>query len=342
MNGQSFHSIFGAQTCQAMGILVVNDNDRINPLSKKIQSIQPLPLLNDPVLAKFLMVFSNRIGMVPGMYSIHINRSVKLVQHAAWNVAVALRQPLHEELHQLMDQGIIIPVTELTPWTSSMVVVPKKDGSIWVCLDPRELNKAILWEQYPLPTIEDIATHLSGTKIFSVFDVKQGFWHVQLDNASSFLTTFNTPFGRFRWHQMPFGISSAPEVFQRRMHQLVEGLAGVEVITDDFMVYGCGSSHAEAVHDHDTNLHAFLSRCAESNMVLGSHKVQLRQTEVPFIGHVATSHGLKPAHSRVEAILSMPAPTDLQGVCHFLGMVQYLAKFLNQLSDTLQPHCGTC
>ena len=99
-------------------------------------------------------------------------------------------------------------------------------------------NKFVQREHYQLPTIEEIATRLHGAKLFSVLDVRHGFWHVALDEASSLLTTFNTPFGRYRWRRMPFGLSSASEVFQRKMHEVIEGLQGVEVIADDFIVVG--------------------------------------------------------------------------------------------------------
>ena len=89
-----------------------------------------------------------------------------------------------------------------------------------ICLDPHDLNVAIQREHYQLPTIEDTAARLSGAKVFTVLDVKQGFWHIPLEEQSSYLTTFNSPFGRYRWLRMPFGINSAPEVFQRNMHQL--------------------------------------------------------------------------------------------------------------------------
>ena len=80
-----------------------------------------------------------------------------------------------------------------------MVVVPKKDGTLRICLDPKDLNKAILREHYPLPTIEDIATRLHGAKVFTILDISKGFWHIPLDEPSSFLTTFHIPFGRYRW-----------------------------------------------------------------------------------------------------------------------------------------------
>lgn len=93
----------------------------------------------------------------------------------------------------MTEQEIIAPVTAPTPWVSSMVVVPKPNGKLRICLDPKELNKAIQREHYPLPTIEDVATRLHGAKIFTKLDVKNGFWHIELDQESSYLTTFNTP-----------------------------------------------------------------------------------------------------------------------------------------------------
>ena len=148
-----------------------------------------------------------------------------------------------------------------------MVVVPKANGKLRICLDSKDLNWAILREHYPLLTIGDVATRLYGAKV--------------LDEKSSYLTTFQTPFGRFRWKRMPFGISSAPEVFQRRMHELIEGLHGVEVIEDDFVVVGFGHTHLEAIHDHDKNVMTFLQRCEAQGVVLNTDKFALRQKEVP-------------------------------------------------------------
>ena len=149
---------------------------------------------------------------------------------------------------------------------------------------PARLNKAIQREHYPLPTIEDVATRLLGAKVFSVLDVRKGFWHVELDEPSSYLTTFNTPFGWYRWRRMPFGICSAPEVFQRRMHQLIEGPHGAEVVADDFVVVGFGMTVAEAVIDHDKNLDAFLKRGTARGIKLNAEKVSLRMREDHLLG----------------------------------------------------------
>ena len=136
---------------------------------------------------------------------------------------------------------------------------------------------------------------------------------------------------------MPFGISSAPEVFQRRMHELIEGLHGVEVVADDFVTVGFGETVETATQSHDQNLRVFLQRCAERGVKLNPEKVQLRLHKVPFIGHIATDRGLCADPDKVRAITEMPPPTDVAGVQRLLGMVQYLCKFLPHLSDLTKP-----
>ena len=168
-------------------------------------------------------------------------------------------------------------------------------------------------------------------------DVRHGFWHVRLDERSSHLTTFHTPFGRYRYKRMPFGISLAPEVFQKRMHELIEGLQGIEVVADDFVVVGYGNTVDEANVDHDKRLNSFFQRCEERGVKLNVDKFKLRQEEVRFIGHIATSDGLGIDPTKVKAIIDMPEPTDVAGVQRLLGLAQYLAKFLPHLSDITKP-----
>lgn len=118
-------------------------------------------------------------------------------------------------------------------------------------MDSRDLNNAIKRPHHPLPIIEDIISDLGNAKIFTVLDVKNGFWHVELTEESSYLTTFNSPFGRFRWLRLPFGINAASEEFQRRMNEVIEGLDGVKVIIDDLLIYGQGDNMNDAIRDHD-------------------------------------------------------------------------------------------
>ena len=122
---------------------------------------------------------------------------------------MALQDKLTEGLERLQQLGIITHIEEPTDWVSALVVTEKKSGAIRVCLDRAHLNKALKRNDYPLPTMEDVLPRLSRAKVFTVCDVRHGYWHVQLDEESSLLTTFNTPQGWFRWKQLPFGISLA-------------------------------------------------------------------------------------------------------------------------------------
>ena len=182
-----------------------------------------------------------------------------------------------------------------------------------------------------------VTNQIIKAKVFSVLDAKSGFWQVKLLESSSYYTTFNTLFGRFRWLRMPFGISSAPEVWQRKMNEAIEGLCGVEVIADDFLVCGFGDTILEAIKDHDQNLTAFLQRCRKLNLTLNPQKVKLRMSEVPFMGHLLTADGIITDPNKVRAIKDMPTPTDVKSLKRFLGMVNYLSKFLPNLSSVSEP-----
>ena len=140
------------------------------------------------------------------------------MQHAPRRVPVHLRDKVNEKIKEMVDREIIKKIDKPTSWISSMVAV-NRAGKLRLCIDPKDLNKAIQRPKYQLPTIDEILPKLAGAKVFSVLDAKDGFYQVKLDEESSYLTTFWTPSGRYRYLRMPFGISSAPEEFQGRIHE---------------------------------------------------------------------------------------------------------------------------
>lgn len=231
---------------------------------------------------------------------------------------------------------MIKKVTTPTDWISSMLTV-KKPGKLRICIDPRDLNKAIKRSHYIMPTLEDILPNLANAKVFSVLDAKEGFWHIKLEESSSFLTTFWTPFGRYRWLRLPFGISSAPEEFQHRQHEVLEGLTGAECVMDDIIVYGCGETMDSAIQDHDRNLTAVLQRAREVGLKLNKDKFKLRQTEVKYMGSILTAEGLRPDPEKVSAITNMKRPENVKAVQRFIGLATYLSRFLPHLSETCEP-----
>jgi hypothetical protein len=168
-------------------------------------------------------------------------------------------------------------------------------------------------------------------------DLTAGYWHCVLDEESSLLTTFATPFGRYRWKRLPFGLSSSSEIFQKRVNQALEGLNRILNITDDILVYGVGDTDKEAQQDHDRNLEALLQRCRERGIALNQNKLKLCITEVPCMGHIFSNQGLKIDPEKTKAVLEMPKPEDAEGVQRLNGFVNYLAKFLPSLADHMEP-----
>ncbi|XP_049275262.1 uncharacterized protein K02A2.6-like [Rhipicephalus sanguineus] len=184
-----------------------------------------------------------------------------------------------------------------------MVTVVKGD-KVRICLDPTSLNQAILRENYPMPTLDDVAPRLAGAKFFSTLDAASGFWQIRLSESSSKRCTMSTPYGRYRFLRMPFGIASAPEIFRAAMHRVLEGLSGVAVVMDDILVWG------RTKDEHDRSLKLVLSRCQQHNLRLNTKKSAFLQPEVRYLGHILTTEGLRLDSERVQDILGMPEPTN--------------------------------
>lgn len=270
------------------------------------------------------------LGCLPGQHHIQIDHTVTPVVHAPRKIPVALRERVVKELQRMESMGVIARQTEPTEWVNSMVTVvtPKK---IRICMDPKDLNQAIKREHYPLLTVEEVASRMPNAKYFSVLDANQGFWQIKLDTESSKLCTFNTPIGRFRFLRLPLGISSASEVFQRAIAEMIEDLDGVVNIIDDLLVWG------DSQQEHDERLKRLLDRAREYNLKLNKNKCFIRTKEIKYIGHTLTDSGLKPDDEKVRAVTQLPPPQDKQELLRFLGMIQYLAKFIPNLSDTSAP-----
>ena len=254
-------------------------------------------MTKDTVIENYTDVFSG-LGKLHGKYHIDIDESVKPVQNNTRRVPVPLKDELKNKIKDLEQTGVIAKVNQPTPWINNMVVV-KKPNKLRICIDPFHLNKAIRRNHYPTPTIEDIMPRLTKARIFTIVDAKDGFFHVELDEESSFLTTMWTPFGRYRWLRMPFGLKSASEEFERRLDQSLEGLPNCEKIHDDICIFGTGDTDEEAQQSHDKAFTAFLQRCRERGLKLNKSKLRFKLPSVAYMGHVLNANGLSPDPDKI-------------------------------------------
>ena len=236
--------LLGLNTCHAMNLV------------KRIWIV-------DAVKPNFIQEYSDIFGehgCLKGEHHIEIDKSIPTVIHPPRKIPISMLHKLEAELDRMQKLDVLEKIEEPTDWVSSLVVVEKPNGQICVCLDPKDLNRAIKRQHHPMPTKDEILSKLSGAAVFSKLDASSGYWQIKVDEPSSKLLTFNTPFGRYHFKRLPFGIHSAAEVFQKKVTEIISGLDGVANDKDDIIIFGKSRT------EHDQILRKVLDRIRTSGL----------------------------------------------------------------------------
>ena len=272
------------------------------------------------------------LGKLQGQYHIKLKDNAQpFALTVPRRVAIPLLPKVKEELECMEAMGVISKVDEPTDWCVGLVVVPKSNGQVRICVDLTKLNESVCRERHLLPSVEQILAQLEGAKVFSKLDANSGFWQIELAPESAKLTTFISPFGRFCFNRLPFGITSAPEHFQKRMSSILAGLDGVVCLIDDILVFGRSQS------EHDNRLQYTLERIQNSGVTLNYEKCVFSQNSVKFLGQIVDQNGIKPDPEKVNAIACMAEPTNVSEIRRFLGMVNQHSKFSPKLAELTKP-----
>ena len=272
----------------------------------------------------------NASGAMPGTYSIKIDPTAKPVVHGPRRQPATLLPKIVDKLKEMEKEGHLAKVMQPTDWVNFMVVSSRGE-KIRICLDPADLNKAVKRQHCPIPTVQEISAKIPDATVFTVLDAKSGYLQMKLDYESSLLTTMNTPIGRYRRLKLPFGIISAPEMYQGAMDEMLEGIDHAYAIMDDILVAERDISH------HDSVLEKVLYRAKSYILKLNFDKVRVRKQQVPYVGRIISAEGLKPDHEKVRATKEMPPPKTKEDVRRFLGSIQYLVKVLPMLAEVETP-----
>jgi len=272
------------------------------------------------------------LGNMKGEYRIEMKENaVPYAISTPRAVPLPLKAKVKSELDDMLRKGVIVPVEHATDWCAPMVVVAKKGGGIRICVDLSKLNSSVKRQFHPIPKIELSLAEVAGAKFFSKIDANSGFWQLNLAKESQDYTTFITPFGRFKFCKLPFGITSAPEEFQRRMSKALENAKNCIVHIDDCLIWG------RTKEEHDECLRAVLHRILEEGITLNKQKSEFCKEKVTFLGFVLSKEGIQPDPSKVQAIVDLKPPATVTEVQRFMGMVTFLAKFIPNRSEILEP-----
>jgi hypothetical protein len=245
-----------------------------------------------------------------------LQENAQPVVHNARKIPLTLKSELKAELNRLERFKIIEKVNEPTDWVNPLVLVRKPSGKLRICLDPKQLNKYIKRQHYQVPLIEELLTELNRATVFSGVDADQGFYQIHLNKTSSKVCTFATPFGRYKFNRLPFGIVSAPEIFQKEFKEIFKDIPGQVSYIDDLLIY------EKTQEEHNRNLKRVLERAKQANIKLNKSKCEFQVKEIKFLGHVINSKGIKPDESKIASIVNMPTTKNKKEFEVLLGIVR--------------------
>jgi len=226
---------------------------------------------------------------------------------------------------------VIATVNEPVDWISNIVIVEKPNNKLRICLDPQDLNRALKTVKYPIPTLKEIIPKLKGKKWFTVVDLSDGFWQVGLDDESSKLCNFSTPFGTYKFLRLPFGLNVSPEVFQSLLNKYFSCVKDLIIYFDDIMI------SADTKEEHDTILNQVIQIARENNIKLNKNKIQFGMNEVKFLGFLFNEQGMRPDPQRIKVINELKDSLNKTELQRVLGMVNYLRDFIPKMSEIISP-----
>ena len=318
-------ALLGRDTAEKLDVVRVGP-----PSSPQVYSITSEGTSAD-IVKNFPDVFTGVGKLKDYQLKLHVKKDVKPVAQPVRRLPFGLREKVHKGLDDLLKEDIIEEVPSgPTEWVSTLVVVPKPDGDIRICVDMRRANEAIERERHPIPTIEEVLHDLNGSTVFTKLDLKWGCHQVELDAESRQITTFITHRCLFRYKRLMFGITSAPEKYRKIVKDALIGCKGVKNIADDLIIHGCG------IQKHDEHLLAVLRRLRECGLTLNETKCQFRLPKLTFFGHDLSKQGISPSEEKVSAIQNATPLQNTAEVRSFLGLVQYCAKFLPDCSQVAE------
>ena len=241
------------------------------------------------------------------------------------------REAISKQIKSMLDDGIIRPST--SPWAAGVVLVAKKDGSLRFCIDYRKLNAITTKDVYPLPRIDDTIDAIGPCTFYTTLDLAAGYWQIELDEEHKAKTAFISHEGLFEFNRMPFGLTNAPATFSRMMQAVLAGLQWQSclVYLDDIIIF------SKTFEDHLSDVDRVLKRLIDRGLSCKAKKCELFRSEVIYLGHKITKHGVSADPAKIKAITEMPEPENLTQLRSFVGCCSYYRRLIKKFAKIAAP-----
>ena len=315
-------SLFGRDLCKKLGVKLYLPSDQLEGVHS----------ITEGIFTRYKSYLSDEFkSCVKEKVTLKLNSDLKPIFCKARPVPFRFKELIKAELKRLVDSQILTKVYR-SEWACPTVNVMKSDGKIRICGDySMTLNKCMNTVQYPLPTIEDVLGNMGCAKIFSKVDLQQAYLQLPLDESSKQYTTINTCEGLFMYNYMPFGISSAPGIFQSFICQVLSGIKNVIIYQDDILVM------TKSKEEHNSVLDSVLNRLFSAGVKLNLKKCDFFTQSVQYLGYTFTNKGVQPSSEKIRAILDAPPPSDVKQVQSFIGLCTFYSRFIKNFSDVFAP-----
>jgi len=287
-----------------------------------------------PIVCHYSDVFSEITGLPPDRevkFSVDLVPGTQPIHKAPYRMAPTELRELKEQLQELLGRGFICP--SVSPWGAPVLFVKKKDGSMRMCIDYRELNRVIIKNKYPLPRIDDLFDQLKGASVFSKIDLFSGYHQLRVREEDIPKTAIRTRYGHYEFLVMPFGLTNAPSVFMDLMNRVFHEYLDyfVVVFIDDILVYS--ADYAK----HEGHLKIVMEKLRDERLFTKFKKCEFWLEEVSFLGHVVNKNGLAVDPAKVQAVVDWEMPTSVREIRSFLGLAGYYRRFIAGFSSLSGP-----
>ena len=309
------------------------------PTAKKPESFRDVSISNTLTseqrkeVETLMKQYPDVLSSLPGRTD-QIQHDIKLltsepIRTKGYSIPYKTRSVMETEIQDMLDLGVIEP--SISPYSSPIVLVPKKDGSVRFCIDFRKLNKVTEFDAEPMPNMEEIINRMSGHKYFTKMDLSKGYWQVVLTERSKALTAFETPRGLFQFRTMPFGLIDSGASFCRLMRITLSNLPNVDSFVDDMWIF------TETWRDHMTSLRQVLDRLRSAKLTAKPSKCMIGYDSIECLGHNIVGQTVRPQEDKIQAIRDALRPSTKRQIKSFLGLAGFYRRFIHNFSSIASP-----